>query len=272
MALTELLGALPLVSSGMPITQLCAIYLAIGFLSWYTFTSLTAWWRLRQFPGPLTTGFSNIWAAKAVWTGKAWKTFPDAQKKYGPITRIGPNALMVQDPATVVKINGVRGGYSRPKDFYDSIRMDPWDHTVLSESDSAVHNDRKTKIYGGYNGKGDMDMEKDVNMVVTDAVELVRTKYMHSATSGPKPPLDFCHTARLIAVDSVTQAGFGKAWGNVREEKDHYGWLAFVDQMFRYLHSFAYIPALSKIVASTPVMLLFGPKPTDKSGLGQFLG
>ncbi|KAH7629312.1 cytochrome P450 [Sordaria sp. MPI-SDFR-AT-0083] len=272
MALTELLGAVPLVSSGMPKFQVAAIYLVLGFISWYTISSITAWYRLKDFPGPPTTGFSNLWAARAVWTGKSWKIFPEAQEKHGPITRIGPNALMVRDPATVVNINGVRGGYHRPKDFYDCIRMDPWDHTVLSETDSAVHNDRKTKIYGGYNGRGEMDMEKDVNMVVSDAVELIRTKYMHSATSGPKPPLDYCRTARLIAVDSVTQTGFGKAWGDVREEKDHYGWLAFVDQMFRYLHTFAYIPALSKIVASKPVMILFGPKPTDNTGMGQFLG
>ncbi|KAK3334380.1 cytochrome P450 [Neurospora tetraspora] len=272
MALTELLGALPLVSSGMPKFQVAAIYLAIGFVSWYIISSTTAWYRLKAFPGPPTTGFSNFWAARAVWTGKTRKIFPETQEKYGPITRIGPNALMVCDAATVVNINGVRGGYARPKDFYDCIRMDPWDQTVLSETDSAMHNERKTKVYAGYQGKGEMDLEKDVNMVVSEAVELVRTKYMHSATSGPKPPLDYTRIARHIAVDAVTQTGFGKAWGDVREEKDHFGWLGFADMAVGYVHTLAYIPAISKIVLSKPLMALLGPKPTDKTGMGAYLG
>lgn len=276
MALTELLGALPLVSSGISKFQVAAIYLTIGFVSWYIISSFTAWYRLKAFPGPPTTGFSNLWAARAIWTGKAHKIFPATQEKYGPITRIGPNALMVCDAATVVHINGVRGGYARPKDFYDCIRMDPWDHTVLSESDSAMHNERKTKVYPGYHGKGEMDMDKDVDMVVAEAVELVRKRYMNSAgaTSGheSKPPLDYTRIARHIAVDSVTQTGFGKAWGDVREEKDHFGWLGFVDMIVGYLHSLAYVPGISKIVVSKPLMVLLGPKPTDKTGMGAFLG
>ncbi|KAL0474086.1 cytochrome P450 [Neurospora intermedia] len=276
MALTELLGALPLVSSGMSKLQVAAIYLAIGFVSWYIISSFTDWYRLKAFPGPPTTGFSNLWAARAIWTGKAHKIFPATQEKYGPIARIGPNALMVCDATTVVHINGVRGGYARSQDFYDCIRMDPWDHTVLSESDSAMHNERKTKVYAGYHGKGEMDMEKDVDMVISEAIELVREKYMNSASAtsghGSKPPLDYTRIARHIAVDSVTQTGFGKAWGDVREEKDHFGWLGFADMIVGYLHSLAYVPAISKIVVSKPLMVLLGPKPTDKTGMGAFLG
>lgn len=272
MALTELLVALPLVSSGMPPSQVTAVYLAIGFLSWYFVSSLTAWYRLKDFPGPPTTGFSNIWAAKTIWTGQAHKVFPKAQEKYGPVTRIGPNTLLVGDAATVVNMNAVRGSYTRPSDFFDCVRLDPWDHTVLSETDSAVHNERKTKLYGGYHGKGEMDMEKDVNMVISNAIELIRNKYMHTATSGPKPHLDFTRIARHIAVDSVTQAGFGKAWGDVREEKDHFGWLHTLDQMVKVLNTLSFLPHVHKILLSKPMMALIGPKPTDKVGLGVFLG
>ncbi|KAK3947565.1 cytochrome P450 [Pseudoneurospora amorphoporcata] len=272
MALTELLVALPLVSRGLTAPQVTAIYLVIGFLSWYIFTSITAWYRLKDFPGPPTTGFSNLWAARAIWTGKAHKFFVEAQEEYGPITRIGPNTLMVCDAATVVDMNAVRSSYTRSKDWYHAARLDPYDHNVLSETDSAIHNERKQKLYAGYNGKGEMDMEKDVDMILSEAIDLIRTKYMHSATSGPKPNLDFTRISRHIAVDAVTQAGFGKAWGDVREEKDHYDWLKTVDSMAQLLHSLAFLPELNRILFSKPSLALIGPKPTDKNGIGVFLG
>ncbi|KAK3400823.1 cytochrome P450 [Sordaria brevicollis] len=272
MALSELFVALPLVSSGVPISQIIAIYLAFGFVSWYFITSLTAWYRLKDFPGPPTTGFSNIWSAKAVWTGQTHKIFPQAQEKYGPLTRIGPNSLLVADAAAAANMNTVRGSYTRSADWYLAARLDPWDTTIVSETDSAVHSERKTKLYGGFNGKGEMDMEKDINVVISNALELVRTKYMHTATSGPKPYLDFTHLSRYMAVDSITLVGFGQAWNNVGEEKDHYSWLHTLDRSIRLLLTLSYLPHVSRILFWKPIMSLIAPKPTDKGGMGLILG
>lgn len=272
MTLAELLVTFPLVSSGIPSFQAVAIYLTIGLLSWYIISCLTAWYRLKDFPGPLTTGFSNLWAARAIYSGKPDKIFVEAQEKYGPVTRIGPNALMYCDAATYVSTNAVRSSYVRGKEFYDILRFDPYDHTVISESNSARHHDRRTMLYAGYQGKGEIDLEKDVDLVVAEAVNLIRTKYMKTSTSGPKPLLDFARMGRHIAVDSITLTGLGKAWGDVRDEKDHFDWLALIEGTIREFNSMSYFPALSRIVFSPPLLALAGPKPTDKTGIGAFLG
>ena len=59
---------------------------------------------LRSFPGPLPTGFTNIWRLQDVFKGRCDITHNELHRKYGPAVRMGPNLLSLSDPNLIGQV------------------------------------------------------------------------------------------------------------------------------------------------------------------------
>ncbi|KAH8892948.1 cytochrome P450 [Thozetella sp. PMI_491] len=223
------------------------------------------WFRLRDFSGPVLASFSYLWIAGAMRTGKLYQILIDLHDKYGSIVRIGPNELLLSDIDSLLPMSSVRSGYSRGA-WYSSVRFDPYDHSLFSEPDTAKHDARKSKLTSGYSGKGKMNMEQDVDSQLEILVDVLRRKYM-----GRKP-MDFGRIARYFTVDVTTLVGMGKPWGDLATETDVFQFIETSDAFVPFMHTISMISPLGRFFSSSPMLKLIGPKPTDPSGLGKFLG
>ena len=192
---------------------------------------------------------------------------PEVQKKYGRIARIGPNELLIFDPETFLHINGVRSTYGRGG-WYSSVRFDPYGHSLLSEPDTVKHDKRKAQLAGGYAGKGRMNLEKDVDSQLAVLVDLLRSNY---ATKNGKRLMDFGRIARYFTIDVTTLTGMGEPWGDLPTETDMFHFLGDSDDFVPFMHCIS-MSSLRGFFSSTFFLKLAGPKPTDKQGMGQFLG
>ena len=59
--------------------------------------------------------------------------------RLGPLSRVGPNHLLTNDPDTFRKILAARSKYERGA-WFDSLRLNPKRANLITERDSARHN------------------------------------------------------------------------------------------------------------------------------------
>lgn len=201
-------------------------------------------------------------------SGRSHLIFAKEQEKHGKVMRIGPNEVMVYDSEAMSHINSVRSAYPRGA-WYASMRFDPWDHSVLSEPDTAQHDKKKARIAAAYAGRGNMDLEKDVDSQVAIMADIIRNSYLSGRDSRM---LNFSRLIKFFQVDLITLIGVGEPWGNLTTDTDRFDFISFVSDFVPFLHSFPMIPLLRAIFSSKAYIALAGPKPTDTKGLGGFLG
>lgn len=204
-------------------------------------------------------------------SGQMHRILTGVQRRYGPVVRVGPNELLVADPDTLWRINGVRSGYGRGG-WYSSVRFDPSGHSLLSEPDTALHDARKAQLVGGYAGKGRVNLEAAVDSQVAVLVKLLASKYLSKAGDAAQKAMDFGRVARYFTIDVTTLTGMGEPWGDLPTETDMFHFLGDSDAFVPFMHCISMAPSLRSFFSSPFFLALAGPKPTDKSGLGQFLG
>jgi len=242
----------------------------------YATSAVFAWWRLRHIPGPRLASFSYLWGFLKIREGKIDRVLIESQRKYGPVMRIGPNEVMVYDPETLWRINNVRSAYTRGG-WYQSLRMDPSGESILSEPDTARHDARKAQVIIPYSGPRRIgNLESAVDSQLAVLIDKIETKYAYDpANPGPgavKKVFDFGRIIHDFTLDTITLIVTGKAWGNVPHERDTFQFVTMMDAFMPIVHQVAIVPFLRSLFSSNIFLTLAGPKPTDKSGVGQFLG
>lgn len=247
---------------------LVGIWAFVSYILWYIITATKAWFRLRKFPGPTFASVSTLWAYYAMKSGRNHLIFSKEQKKYGKLTRIGPNELIVYDVDTMLHINAARSTYPRSP-WYASLRFNPYGHDVLSQPNTALHDKMKAKITSAYGGKGDMNLEKDVDSQVAIMTDIIRNKILGGDGTGL---LDFSRLIKFFQVDLITLIGVGEPWGDLTTDTDRFDFISFVAGYAPVLNSFPMIPLLRDIFSSKAWLIMAGPKHTDSKGLGAFLG
>jgi len=63
----------------------------------------------------------------------------------GPVARIGPNSVVIDDPKIARRILSARSGYARGP-WFDSLRIDPLIPNIVSERDIKKHTAIRAKI------------------------------------------------------------------------------------------------------------------------------
>jgi hypothetical protein len=66
---------------------------------------------ISHIPGPFIASISNFWKINAAWHQEMPKRNIALHRKYGPLVRIGPNMISVDDPAALPIIYGFKPIY-----------------------------------------------------------------------------------------------------------------------------------------------------------------
>lgn len=226
-------------------------------------STFISWRRLRHIPGPPLASFSSLWSFLTVLGGQCDVELSGAQEKYGKIMRIGPNAISVYDPETLLQINSARSHYARTN-WYSSLRFHPGGDSVVSETNTSLHDKRKAKLIGGFSGKGSVNLEADVDSQIAALVKYMRIK----AQDGQGDKVAFSKIIRWFQLDLITLAGLGEAWGDLADEADHFDFLGMMDTVMPAVHSICTTPFLRKLAFSKVFLTLTMPLVLNKTGLG----
>ncbi|KAI0204897.1 cytochrome P450 [Astrocystis sublimbata] len=253
------------IMEGLSWTQSMLAVVALTSL-WYTASSAVAWYKLRHIPGPLMASFSNIWAFKTVWTGKSHEILTATQRKYGSVWRIGPDAIVVSDYEAWNPIVSARSQYKRGI-WFESLRFDYRGASIITELDLNKHNKRKSKLMTAFTGKNVFIIEKKIDKWLTAMVNAIRTHIENG-----RETMDIGKIIQYMQVDLVTELGMGRAWNDLAEDKDQYGYLSMTEWLLPSLQSLCHLPLWRMLYGWTWLVKQVAPKTTDRDGLGFFLG
>lgn len=250
-------------TSGLLPTVLGAVGLT---LLWFVASSVLAWSKLRHIPGPLLASFSNTWAVKATYTGRLHQILDEGHKKYGKVMRVAPDAVAIFDPETCLRITSARSPYTRGA-WYSSARLDHRGNTLFTELDVAKHGKRKPKLAASFSGKNVALLETKLDKWLAALISSIRVKIAQGEET-----IDFGTLIQYFQVDLISELMIGQPWGDLADETDHFGYLHMADNIVPTAQSLLLFPLARKILSSTWFIKLFGPKTTDTSGTGLFMG
>ncbi|KAJ3938166.1 uncharacterized protein N0V96_011854 [Colletotrichum fioriniae] len=246
-----------------------SLYLSVAFIVYYVVSSVIAYGRLRQFPGPLIGRFSYLWLISNARSGRPAEHFTNLNRKHGSLVRIGPNDLVTDDPDILRRMNAARSTYGRSS-WYDTTKLNPHEDSLFSLRDTGAHDRLKAKCAAGYAGKENLALEDGINSQVAGFVDLIRRKYV--TTDDDVRPMDLGKTAQYFTLDVITRVAYGKEFGYLATDSDVHDYISTTEAAIPLLQLCSEVPWLASFMFSKPVLGAVGPKHTDKSGLGKLMG
>lgn len=251
-----------------------AFSMFLGFCTlWYVTTAIYTWNKLKAFPAASWTAhFSYTWLGKTTYSGKQYWIHRELHKGRGPLVRVGPNELVSDDAAVMRMVNGTNSTWHRDP-FYITGKFNPYHDDLFSLLDPQEHKRAKSRTISAYSGRETPDLEDGINSVLETLLYVLENKYATATANSPVPPLlDLGHISNYFTLDAITRIAFGKEFGYLREEKDHYGFLRSLHDLWPQMSTCADIPWIRNTLFSPLFLKLLGPKPTDKSGFGALMG
>ncbi|KAF2996861.1 hypothetical protein E8E13_004378 [Curvularia kusanoi] len=240
------------------VVLVCA-YISYSFVSWY---------RLSHVPGPFWAGLTSFWLIREVLFGRQPITLRDVTNKYGTIARVGPNAVVTNDPEILRKIMSVRSSYTRGP-WYDAWKLEAGRQNVFSMRDEVAHTKLRSKMTAGYSGKENESMEKTIESQIANLVKLIRSKYI--STTDSYRPVDLAEKLQYFTLDTISDLAFGKPLGYLQQDADPYDYLEAIDASMPVYSTLGNLPWLANLLHS-PLFRRFLPSERDKGGFGAIIG
>ncbi|KEZ44049.1 hypothetical protein SAPIO_CDS3787 [Scedosporium apiospermum] len=242
--------------------------LVVGSVTSSVARRIYAWYRLRHIKGPFWASFSRWWLVQHVSGGTMHTDLLEVNEKYGPLARIGPDTLVTCDPDLLRRMLGVRTNYRR-SDWYIAMRLDPSRDNVLSMRDDTRHNELRAKMAAGYSGKDIENLEKRIDRVVQELVDLIERKYL--STDTDYRPLDFGRKAQYFTLDVISNVAFGEPFGFLATDSDVHRYIQTTEENLPAIILVTILPWINWALR-LPIVKSVLPSDKDTIGLGKIIG
>ncbi|KAI1502828.1 cytochrome P450 [Biscogniauxia marginata] len=277
---------------GILTSPLLALAVGCLLILYIVYSYASSWYRLREFDGPPLASLSYLWMFRTSLAGEQAVRYRAVSDRYGALARIGPNDLLTADPDVLRRMSAARSLYPR-SNWYRAMRIDPYVPVVVSMTDDAAHDRRKAQLTPGYSGRENPDIEASIDEQIASLAVLIRRKYVSSSSSStstskskstnttvhdgaesPPPllrPMDLAITTNYFTLDVITRIAYGREFGYLETDSDVFDYIKTTESITPRNTLLAEIPYLSLFAFSNTALKLFGPKPTDKEGIGQMM-
>ncbi|OHW97442.1 pisatin demethylase [Colletotrichum incanum] len=239
----------------------------------YLLSALYSWNRLGAVPAASWTAhFSYLWLAKTTYSGRQYWVHRSLHKSKGSLIRVGPNEVVTNDPKLVRKISGTDERWARDP-FYITGKFNPYHDNMFSILNPREHQMAKSRRLAAYSGRETPDLEIGMDGLVKTLIHMIEARYTSPIKDSQGPPLlDLGRTSCYFTLDVITRLAFGKEFGYLDSENDHFGFLGSLHDLWPQMSTCADVPILRKFLFSSFFLKLMGPKTTDKVGFGALMG
>ncbi|KAJ5945624.1 cytochrome P450 [Penicillium verhagenii] len=202
---------------------------------------------LSKFPGPRIAALTRWYEFyhDVVLDGTYVKYYPKLHQKYGPIVRIAPNHLHVNDPEFYKEVFKSQTNFLKPPYFYSNLGISD---SLVGICDPHKHRLRRTIINPLFSKQA---MERTMPIVqdtVENAANILRARYKEGKST------DIQKLYRCITVDVISRAVFGHSQDlTAQDENDIYPpFLASLDLFTKNLGITKHFTFINKIALSLP--------------------
>ncbi|KAF2454651.1 pisatin demethylase [Lineolata rhizophorae] len=228
-----------------------------------------AYSRLSHVPGPRLAAWSRLWIVRAGTSGRNHEYYYEANVRYGPLARIGPNHLLTSDPDIIRRMNAPRSPYRR-SGWYSTFRFKPRSDNIISVTSEERHEELRKKMAAGYGGKEVPFLESYIDKHIKEWVELIRQKYI--STAHETKPMDMGRTAQYFTLDVISDLAFNHPFGDIPEDTDKFGYIKTTEDSISAMQFLSAFPHVHRWIEQSRLMDLLAPKAKDRTGLGRVVG
>ncbi|KAK3900014.1 cytochrome P450 [Staphylotrichum tortipilum] len=229
---------------------------------------IVRWRRLRHVPGPPLAGWTSLWLTRAYMTHGWAEHYTQLAAKYGPVVRVAPNKVVVNDVETLYRISSVRSEYGKD-DWYRSLKIFNDGHHIVTLMTPDERRERKKAIGPGYMGRDGVNFEVGADKGLQSFIDLIERKYI--SERGRYIAVDLNEKILFYAIDSIGEIAYSNSFGMVDNDTDMYGIVAANDAALPLARVVGDHLWLHRMIHRWPLSKLL-PRDGDEVGLGAVIG
>ncbi|KIH91207.1 benzoate 4-monooxygenase [Sporothrix brasiliensis 5110] len=187
-----------------------AALLAVAVLAYYLVPYFTTYGALRGLPAPFPAQFSDLWLLSTARRGRRYQLVDAAHEKLGPVVRIAPNHVSINDDQAIQVIYGHGNGYLKSS-FYDafvSIRRG-----LFNTRDRAEHTRKRKVVSHTFSAKSVLQFEPHVHENLRLFVQQWDRLIQTSGRGDQTARLDCLTWFNFLAFDIIGDLAFGAPFG-----------------------------------------------------------
>lgn len=186
------------------------LILSCVFVGGYILLAIRAYFRLRYIPGPTLAAFSNLPRLSWVISKRSQHIHQALHAKYGPLVRLGPNAVSVGDPEAIPDIYTFTGKF--PKSSYYSV-LTPYSKgktipMMFATQDEGIHRMLRKPVAGIYSMTNMVSFERFVDSTMDVFFRELDSRFIAKGES-----CDFSVWLQRFAFDVMGEITFSKRLG-----------------------------------------------------------
>ncbi|KAF2100311.1 cytochrome P450 [Rhizodiscina lignyota] len=214
---------------------------------------------LRKVPGPFLASTTNLYRLAIFLRGRQHYEYHELHKKYGPLARLGPNTVILNDPA---HFSDYFGWDKSP--FWRAFRgrLTDLDHGQIANI--KEHAVVKRRVMGGYSMSNIIKSEGKVDSHITELMQ------QFSARCGTV--FDMAPWTQWAAFDIAMDMAFSNPIGFVKAGHDVNGLIDSLHELLTGTGIIALFPKFVTFMQQPWLFPLIAPRPTDKKGPGALYG
>ena len=214
---------------------------------------------LCNVPGPFLAPTTNLWRLAVFLRGRQHHEYLALFQKYGPLVRIGPNSVILNDQTHFAEFFG----YDKSpwwKAFRGRIR--DFNHGFITSMKD--HAKAKSQVMGGYTMSNVLKSEEEVDRHVSELMK------QFSAKCGTI--FDIAPWTQWAAFDIAMDVAFSNPLGFIKSGSDVGGLIGSLHELLTGAGSIALFPSIVNFMQQSWVFPFIAPRTTDKRGPGAIYG
>ncbi|KAK0727649.1 cytochrome P450 [Lasiosphaeria miniovina] len=189
----------------------------VGFAASYLFSYLVTYKHLRHIPAPFPAQLSNLWLLAVVRRGNRYETVDQVHKRLGPVVRIQPNHVSINDDEAIQAIYGHGNGFLKAS-FYDafvSIRRG-----LFNTRNRAEHSRKRKIVSHTFSAKSVSQFEPYIHSNLELFVKQWDTLIARSTNPDGAAHVDCLQWFNFLAFDVIGDLAFGAPFGMLSSGAD----------------------------------------------------
>ncbi|KAK0636014.1 putative benzoate 4-monooxygenase cytochrome P450 [Bombardia bombarda] len=186
------------------------LVVVLGIAAFYLYPYFVTYGHLRQIPAPFPAQFSDLWLLSVVRRGNRYQRVHDLHKKLGPVVRIQPNHISLNDDDAIQVVLGHGSGLLKSS-FYDafvSIRRG-----LFNTRDRTEHSRKRKIVSHTFSAKSIVQFEPyihgNLELFVAQLDKLIKTTPHRDRAAH----FDCLEWFNFLAFDVIGDLAFGAPFG-----------------------------------------------------------
>jgi hypothetical protein len=203
---------------------------------------------LSHVPGPFLYSVTRLclWYHNVVREGQLYLELVKLHEQYGPVVRISPNEVHLNDPDNYDKIYNSSGKYTKDPIFYKGFGFE----SFFTTCSNALHRKRRGLMNPFFSRRSVLELEH----LVIEKMEKMCQKLGDNLDA--KQPVDITAAFKAVSIDVITDYAFDDCWDQIDRE-DLGSWFTDLVRSFGgpILYTFQQWPIMVNLALGLPEMI-----------------